>query len=365
MTGLPHSLSLRERATRPVHSLTLVVDPRFSGGTCAAVAAEIAALAGAVDLNVVALETTMFKGRGVNPRLQAALDDAGIELVWNPPVLRADTVVFHNPSCLRFDTRLAMRISCRQALVVTHENFLRPGGAEGFDVAGCLALIDAALVCGSRRLAPVSPGNRRGVAAWLAAQGTGWRLADFDWFNICDDDPQPPNPAPRDRRGRHSRPGLEKFPPLEVMAAHFPAHAEYCGILGGDNLLLDAPLPRHWSVRRFGEIPVARFLAEIDFFVYFTHPLWSESYGRVIAEAIAAGKLVVTDPRTAENFGSAVVASDGNDVDAIVAQYLAAPDRYRRFVEAAQASLARTRPKAFVRHVLDALARSEAIDAVL
>lgn len=335
------------------HRLALVVDPRFSGGTSAAVAAEIRALAGEVDLCVAAVETSMFKGQRVHPAIEAALEDKGAPLVWNPPVLRADTIVFHNPSCLRFDARLPMRMSCAQAFVITHENFLRPNGSEGFDVASCLDLIEHALVCGARRLAPVSGHNRRTVEAWLSRETRDWRLAEADWFNIIDLELATPNPQPRDRRGRHSRPGLEKFPPLETMQAHFPAHAERCVILGADALLAaPEPPPAHWDLRKFGETEVARFLEEIDVFVYFTHPNWRESFGRVIAEAIAAGKLVITDPGTAEGFGDAVAVSDGSDVDAIIATYLGDPARYAAFVRAAQASLARFAPATFVRQAL-------------
>ena len=78
---------------------------------------------------------------------------------------------------------------------------------------------------------------------------------------------------------------------------------------------------------RFGEANVADFLAGIDFFVYFTHPNWRESFGRAIAEAISAGKLVITDPGTAAMFGDAVVASDGGDVDEIVQGFVAEPRR--------------------------------------
>jgi hypothetical protein len=341
--------------------LALVVDPRFSGGTGAAVAAEIRALAGAADLSVVAVETAMFKGRRVHPAIEAALEDTGLALAWNPPVVRADTIVFHNPSCLRFDVRPPLRISCAQAIVVTHENFLRPNGSEGFDVAGCLALLERALVCGARRLAPVSAHNRRTVEAWLARERRDWLLADEDWFNILDGEHAPPNPRPRDRRGRHSRPGLEKFPPMEIMRAHFPAHAERCMILGADALLAaPEPPPAHWDLRKFGETEVARFLEEIDFFVYFTHPNWRESFGRVVAEAIAAGKLVITDPGTAKAFGDAVVATDGGDVDALVAGFVADPARYAAFVRAAQASLARFAPAAFLAQALRQVAALKA-----
>ena len=351
------------------HRLALVVDPRFPGGTAAAVAAEVRALAGRVDLRLFALETAMFKGRRLNPVLEAALEDAGLAPIWGAPVIHADTVVFHNPSCLRFDAVLEPRISCTTALVVTHENFLRPDGSEGFDVAGCLEMIEAALVCGRRHLAPISQNNRAGVLDWLEATGSAWTVTDFDWFNICDFELVPPVAAPRDRRGRHSRSGFEKFPPMETMLAHFPAHAAACTILGGDILLADAeaPPPRHWTIRRFGEMDVANFLRELDFFVYFTNPRWRESFGRVIAEAIAAGKLVITDPATARTFGEAVVASDGGDVDDIIAEFVADPDRYRDFVIRAQSSLGRFSPEAFAGQVLARVAapREAPADALL
>lgn len=326
--------------------VALVADPRFSGGTSSAVAEEIRTLGGAVDLSVCALETAMFKGRRVHPAIEAALDEAGLAMTWSPSVVHADTIIFHNPSCLRHDARLRTRLSCAQSIVVTHENFLRPGGAESFDVARCIDLIEAALVCGRRAFAPVSSHNRDTVEAWLARDQRGWEVARPDWPNILDLKLVAPNPSPRDRRGRHSRPGLEKFPPPETMRAHFPPHAERCVILGADGLMsASEPPPQHWDLRRFGATEVEQFLGEIDFFVYFTNPNWRESFGRVIAEAVAAGKLVVTDPGTAAPFGAAVIASDGGDVDEIVRRFCAEPQRYVRFVEAAQAELARFRPE--------------------
>jgi glycosyltransferase involved in cell wall biosynthesis len=145
------------------------------------------------------------------------------------------------------------------------------------------------------------------------------------------------------------------------MLAHFPAHAERCAILGGDGYLLDPqPAFAHWELLRFGEVAVADFLSGIDFFVYFTNPLWRESFGRVIVEAIAAGKVVITDPGTAATFGEAVVASDGEDVDRIIRGFIADPRSYVGFVEAAQERLAQFQPAAFVerlkRLISDAIA---------
>lgn len=344
------------RATPP-HRVTLLVDSRFPGGTSAAVAAEIRALAGYVELEVVDLSTGMFPGREVNLRLVEALEDVGLPLRRDHQVVRGDTVVLHNPACLKFDAKLATRISCRTLVVVSHENFLRPDGGEGFDVAHCLEMIDTAAVCHRRLVAPISAPNRRGVEAWLGRRSLDWQVTPFDWSSICDMPQVPPTLQPLDRRGRHSRAGLEKFPEWHRMLVQFPRHAERCLILGGD-ILLDGPevMPRHWEVKRFGALPVPRFLEQIDFFVYYTNPNWQESFGRVVAEAIAAGKVVITDAATAEPFGGAVVPADDEEVDGIIAAFVAAPERFRSFVEGAQNWLATYGPERFRRVVLPGLA---------
>jgi hypothetical protein len=296
-----------------------------------------------MDLRLVYLETAMFKtGRNVNARLAQAAEACGIQPVWNPPIIAAETVVFHNPSGLKFNTDFAPRINCRRLVVVAHENFLRPDGSQAFDVAKTLGLLADRTVAEDLVIAPVSVGNRRTIDAWLADRpGSRWSVAPIDWFNICDFDLVPPTLAPRDRRGRVSRPGFEKFADMPTMLAHFPPHAERCAILGADSFLLPgATPPAHWELLSFGSADVWAFLASIDFFIYFTHPNLRESFGRVLAEAIAAGKVVITDPGTAETFGDSVIASDGTDVDAIVAGFIAEPDRYRRFVLAAQERLA-------------------------
>jgi hypothetical protein len=312
------------------------------------------------DLRLVFVETGFFRsGRHVNPRLAAALDQCGIEPVWNPPVISAATVVFHNPSSLKFDSAFASRLNCQRLVTVAHENFLRPDGTPAFDVEKALKLLADRSVCTERLIAPVSALNRETVRDWLAQHADcGWDLAPIDWFNICDFETVAPTSSPRDRRGRVSRPGFDKFPDMSAMLSHFPPHAERCAILGADSFLLPgASPPPHWDLHPFGSRDVADFLATIDFFIYFTHPALRESFGRVLAEAVAAGKVVITDPETARTFGRAVVASDGTDVDRIVAEFVAAPDRYVRFVTAAQDSLAAFSAEAF-RHSIGAFLRN-------
>lgn len=124
-------------------------------------------------------------------------------------------------------------------------------------------------------------------------------------------------------------------------------------------------MPRHWQLLRFGAMPVDDFLASIDVFVYFTHPLWRESYGRAITEAIAAGKLVITDAATAEPFGEGVIAAATAEIDQVIAAHIASPALYAARVLRAQADLAAHRPEAVLDRILPLLEPQEAVGALL
>ncbi len=348
----------------PSHpSLAYVIEPRFPGGTSAAVARELRAVAPHARVEVHAVASAMFPGRPVAPALAAALDDLGLALHRDARRIAADRVILHNPSFLKFDTVFPARIVAGELIAVTHENFLRPGGHETHDVARCLDLIDRASLALQKSLAPISPHNRASVAAWRAAHpGHGhWNVLADDWFNICDFTLAAPTPTPRDRRGRHSRPGFEKFPALADLDLCFPRHAEANVILGAD-LLGDAVATRpHWEAIPFDGIDLADYFARIDFMVYFTAPTYRESFGRVLAEGIAAGKVVITDPDTASIFGDAVIAARPAEVDAIVAAFVADPARYAAQVARAQARLADFSAESFLRtHGMVARPRAEA-----
>lgn len=324
-------------------SIAYILDPRFPGGTSSAVARELRVVRGlGYPVSVYGITSAMFRSADPAPVLAEALEDLGLDLIWDPPAISADRVILHNPAFLKFDRALAPRILAHSLIVVTHENLIRPGGAEGFDMDNCLGLIDRASLAARKLLAPIAPANRAGVMTWLDGRPawSHWGVVPEDWFNICDFDLVAPAATPRDRRGRHSRPGYEKFPDLCAMDACFPTHAEANLILGADTFIAEGVLRPHWNLQPFRAMPVAAFLAEIDFFVYFTAPTWRESFGRVIAEAIAAGKLVITDRDTAQSFGKGVIGAKPADVDAVVAHHLAAPPRYQDRVRRAQSDLA-------------------------
>ena len=317
-----------------------VIDPRFPGGTSSAVAAELRAISREGRISVHAIRSAMFGTQPVSPQIEAALADLGLSLIWDAPEISADLVILHNPLFLKRDRVLATRIIARHLVVVTHENLLRPGGVEGFDADHCLGVIDRASMVLRKSLAPISAYNRTTVMAWLAAQRRpGWSILAQDWFNICNHAILEPTDAPKDRRGRHSRPGFEKFPGPEDMDLCFPKHALSNIILGADTFLKDEQPRAHWRMLPYRSMPVDEFLTHLDFMVYFTSSQCRESFGRVLAEGVAAGKVVISDPATAETFGGAVIGARPTDVDAIIEEFLHAPALYGAHVRQAQAGL--------------------------
>lgn len=330
--------------------IAYIVDPRFSGGTSAAVAAELRALATlGLRLRLHAIESRLFRGRYLSPPLAEACEDLKLVPEWDAPVIHGDLVLLHNPSFLRFDESLPTRIIARHLVVVTHENLSRPGGAEAFDVGKCLGMIDRRSLALRKSLAPVSSHNRETVTRWRAqnAASGAWQILPEDWFNICAFEMTPPTQTPRDRRGRHSRPGPEKFPPLETLARCFPQTAERNVVLGADALIAAGQVPKHWQAYRFNEISVRHFFDQIDFLIYFTAPTWSESFGRVLAEGIAAGKVVIANRTSAAMLPGAVVAADPHEIDGLVAAHVQDPALYRARVLSAQKLLAGFSPDAF------------------
>jgi len=338
-----------------------VLDPRFPGGTSSAVAAELKVAVRFGRVTVHAVESRMFRGRTVAPVLDDAFDDLGIEPVWDAPVISADIVLLHNPAFLKFQTTLPARIVCRHIYVIAHENFKRPGGEEGFDVATTLAQIDRSTLALEKVIAPISRVNRDTVDNWIARRSgfETWSVLPDDWFNICSFSLNPPTAAPADRRGRYSRPGFEKFPPLDAMEQMFSPQAERNLILGSDSLIARGVVRPHWTLMPYRGIELERFYEMVDFLVYYTSPAWREGFGRVLAECMAAGLVVITDPGTASSFGRGAIGVRPEEVDAVVARHVERRELYLRQVQAGQEALASFSAERFARRFDEICARAQ------
>ena len=338
-------------------SISYVIDPRFSGGTSSAIASELKVVSQFGHVTIHAISSEMFKGKFIAQNLRNTLRELRLQVIWDAPTINADIVLLHNPSFLKFQSSLNSKIITKHLIIVTHENFLRPGQIEAFDVSKCLGIIDRATLALKKSIAPISPCNRKAVSDWmkLHPQHTGWHVLKSDWFNICDFQLMPPTSTPADRRGRHSRPGIEKFPNITDMDICFPSHSESNVILGADIFLQNRLYRPHWKMLPFQSVDVARFFEMIDFMVYFTAPTWRESFGRVLAEAIAAGKVVISDPETASIFQGAVLSAQPVEIGAMIRNLVANPALYQKHVVKAQKSLEALSTIAFKNHFQNVL----------
>ena len=330
-------------------NVAYLIEPRFPGGTSAAVARELEVVRDFASVTVHLHWSKMFGAREIAKPLRRILDDPSLTVVENPDRIAADLVVVHNPCFLKFNTEFNCSIVARHLVAVTHENFLRPGAQETFDVSRCLGYLERSGAALRRSLAPVSRYNRETVMNWLAGrqEAGSWRLLSQDWHNICSTRFEPPSTRPTDRRGRHSRPGFEKFPALAEMDACFPAKAEKNVILGADAFIRDGLTRPHWTMLPFQGIELPEYFEMIDFMVYFCAPTYRESFGRVIADATSAGKVVITDPETASVFGPGVVSAQPSEVDDIIQRFVETPALYAAQVQRAQEDLRHFSAKAF------------------
>lgn len=346
-------------------SISYVIDPRFPGGTSSAIASELKVVSQIGRVSVHAISSKMFSGKSVAPQIRDALRELGLTIIWDAPTISADVVLLHNPSFLKFQDRLESKIITKHLITITHENFMRPGQVEAFDVAKCLTNIDRSTLALQKSIAPISPFNRSKVEEWmlLHPQFDVWQILEDDWFNICDFPMLEPTATPTDRRGRHSRPGLEKFPNAADMDLCFPSYAQSNVILGAELFLQDKLVRPHWEMLPFQSLDVAHFFEMIDFMVYFTTPTLRESFGRVLAEALAAGKVVISDPETASAFHGAVLSAAPNEVDGIISNFIAAPKLYQYQVAKAQKYLENFSANTFKEYFLRVLDKSLGIPA--
>ena len=79
------------------------------------------------------------------------------------------------------------------------------------------------------------------------------------------------------------------------------------------------------------------FLRQLDVFVYFPHPDWVESFGRVVIEAMAAGVPVILPAHFTSLFNEAALYAEPHEVTSLVDRLMADPGLYDRQVRTAWA----------------------------
>ena len=309
----------------------MATDCRFPGGSTASVVEEIEAQYRA-GYRTALLHLPSPVQRSRRPfarRIQDVLAAGKAELILPHQSVRARTLLVRHPTLFSTIPEDLPRITVETTVMIANQVPVDDRATEPYyDVETVHRNAQRAL--GHAPVwAPIGPLVRTAITQ-------SWRdvpMVDEDWVNIID---APVWATPRDGLvgetpviGRHSRGHWSKWPDTrEDLLAAYPDDPRYrVRVLGGT----EAPqeilggLPQTWTSLPFGSVPVPRFLAGIDFLVYFHHPGLVEAFGRVVLEGLAAGAVCIVPPQMEQVFGDACVYGSPQDVTGIVDRLSADP----------------------------------------
>lgn len=189
---------------------------------------------------------------------------------------------------------------------------------------------------------PIGPLVRNALYRYHQEELLSIKLAKNDWMNIINLNEWEENTfrTISDSSitiGRHSRDHVVKWPnEKEELLSIYPDSSKYSvKIMGGAKTpkKVLGYIPDNWTVYEFGDMTPKEFLAEIDFFVYYTHPDWVESFGRVIIEAMAAGVPVILPRQYEELFKDAAIYAEPSKVQEVLEHMTNNPVNYNMQVE--------------------------------
>ena len=323
----------------------LVSDCRFPGGTGSAIAEEIkAASQRGYSIGIISLEApNLSVPLPINPRIRTLID-AGRCVLLPPEVsVRARLAIIHNPYVVSRLPHAPTRVRADERFLVVQHPPFSADGTPYYDLTQA-QLIAEEILDGRVTWAPVGPRVRE----QFQGRGDSPPLSDFDWYNVIDTtawtaDRDPPNNGRR-VMGRHGRPDARKWPETrETILTVYPEDPRFkVRILGGGPFLksIMGSYPENWEVLPFNAIDPARFLREVDIFVYYHHPKWIEAFGCAIAEAMASGLPCILPRHFADLFGEAATYAEPENAAQAAFALCEDPAGYRRQSEAARTAAA-------------------------
>ncbi|MBB4148590.1 glycosyltransferase [Sphingobium scionense] len=215
-----------------------------------------------------------------------------------------DLLILRYPPILQHRQRYLPKINAKHIKVIVNQPPMSDYSELGevrYDLASCAENVrhyfgkDA-------QWHPIGPLVREALHTHHAHELPHITLSEQDWLNVIDIEgwsrgPRQRSPQDKLRIGRHSRDHEHKWPHRreDILAAYPASDDVEVHVLGGASApaTVIGDIPQNWTVHPFGSLHPREFLADIDVYIYFAHPDWVESFGRVIIEAMAVGVPVI------------------------------------------------------------------------
>lgn len=304
----------------------ILTDPRFSGGTSAAVVADVNAMAAAgLSIGLALVESQGFfqVSDTENDDVLHLRDLPGVTQVDLDPATTAqcDVAFFHHPSIFETPVRTGMRIAAKRSVLIAHQPLFLGDSALAFDPFRVQHNVRKQF--GQSLLwAPVSGLCREQFRAYAPML----RMTQQDWPNAFDVRAWTPNRPKLQSQdltiGRHGRPHPDKWPVTgDEISLSLPAGPQtQVSIMGADRDFLHAKGvdTSAWSILDFNQVPVPDYLDGLDVFSYHHSPLWVEAFGRTIAEAMLMQVRCVLSPALKPTFGPNAIYGTPAEVPAIL-----------------------------------------------
>ncbi|SEJ49013.1 glycosyltransferase [Demequina mangrovi] len=366
--------ALQSQATTRHLDVVLMSDFVLPGGTTSANIREIRAWREA-GMTVGLINHPRFPDRvrgPINAKYWDVIDGDQVRLLSVGESITTDLLVFvHPPMAVHLADELPC-VEADRAVLVVNQAPRRlyddsPDDVHYYDLDKVVASLERRFGV-EVLVAPLSPSIRGVLREKHADELSGVTMSEEDWL-VCLDPEDWARPAPRRRDGaivvgRHSRDGVEKWPlsAEDLLGAYPEATPFEVRVLGGARVPATriGHLPANWTVTEFDSVHPRDFLAELDVYVYFTHPTMIEAFGLAPLEALAVGVPLVTSRSFEPIFGDAALYCTPSEVATVVTALMADPARYEDMVERGR-RLVRNH-YSFARHVARVSRFSGALD---
>lgn len=336
---------------RPHYDVILASDLRLIGGSTLSNASELRAQRRA-GLKTGLLQMYRYDfykepWRPMLPEVRAEIDGETVQVLAEGDAVSCDLLVLRYPPILRYPQSIVPRIDPGAIKVIINQPPMSDYSDAGKLRYQMEEADDNVLAMFGKRPVwhPIGPLVREALHTHHAAETTNIDLSPDDWYNIIDvggwaRTPRGPESGDRPRVGRHSRDHAVKWPDTaeEILAA-YPANGPFdVHVLGGATApaAVLGQLPKSWRVHDFGTLAPQEFLSGLDFWVYFSHSSWVESFGRTIIEAMAVGMPVLLPEIYRPLFGDHAIYCTPDQVQDVVMRLWADREAYHAHVRAAQ-----------------------------